>query len=161
MAQRDPNKENEQVHFGQIFFDDMFLLLVLGVAAPFMIYTVWGLMDTGSIPQLPPSQYAVAAIPTESTDRVSLGEQLAQQLGCHSTDGSQRAGPTWKGLYGSSVLLTNATTVTADDAYLKESILNANAQVVQGFNANVMPSYRERISPTELDALVAYIQSLK
>jgi mono/diheme cytochrome c family protein len=166
MTKRDSQDKNESVHFGQIFFDDMFLLLLLGVAFPFMVYTVWGLMDTGSIPQLPPTPFSATASatpPSSGTDKIAQGEHLAQQFGClscHSTDGTTRIGPTWKGLFGSSVPLTNGTVITADSAFLKESILNANATTVQGF-APTMPSYEGRLSSEELDALVAYIQSLK
>jgi mono/diheme cytochrome c family protein len=168
MAKRDPNQDNEPVHFGQIFFDDMFLLLLLGVAAPFMIYTAWGLMDTGSIPQLPPTPYSTAqaaSSETSPTDKVTLGEQLAQQLGClacHSTDGSARVGPSWKGLFGASVPLADGSAVTADETYLKESILSPNEKIVQGFAANIMPLfYQDKLSPAELAALIAYIESLK
>ncbi len=165
MAKRDAHPDDEPVHFGQIFFDDMFLLLLLGVAAPFMIYTAWGLMDTGSIPQLPPSAYATATTTQESpTDPVARGAELAQQIGClacHSTGGSTKVGPTWKGLFGASVPLADGGSVTADEAYLKESILNANAKIVQGFAANMMPSYQDKLSPSELAALIAYIESLK
>jgi cytochrome c oxidase subunit 2 len=46
------------------------------------------------------------------------GERLANQRGClacHSTDGSGRTGPTWQGLAGSQVRLSDGSMVTADD----------------------------------------------
>ncbi len=51
------------------------------------------------------------------------GAQLAQQYGCvacHSTDGSILVGPSWKGVFGHEVTLADGSTVTADEAYLRE-----------------------------------------
>lgn len=54
---------------------------------------------------------------------------------CHSLDGTPAAGPTFKGLYGSRRILANGSAVTADDAYLRESIEHPDAKVVKGFDA--------------------------
>jgi cytochrome c oxidase subunit 2 len=92
------------------------------------------------------------------------GQQLAQQYGCsncHSTDGTKKIGPTWLHLYDSNVKLSDGTSVTADDNYLKNSILNPNQQVASGFSPNVMPDFSKVLDPTMVDALIAYIQSLK
>ncbi len=88
---------------------------------------------------------------------VEQGRMLAESracVACHSTDGSSGIGPTWQGLFGRTETLVDGTTVVVDADYLKESILNPNAKIVQGF-APVMPpgSYTE----TELDALITYI----
>ncbi len=56
------------------------------------------------------------------------GEALVSQnacTACHTIDGSAGQGPTWKGLYGSQVELADGTTVTADDAFIAESILES------------------------------------
>ena len=55
------------------------------------------------------------------------------------------------------ISIADGTTVTADEAYIRRSIMEPRAQVAQGFNP-VMPQIR--LSATELDALVAYIRSL-
>ena len=97
-------------------------------------------------------------------DPVLLGQQLAQQYGCancHSTDGSAKTGPTWKGVADSTVKLSDGSTVTADKNYLTTSIVNPNFQIVAGFRENVMPSFANTLAQTEVEALVAYIQSLK
>ncbi|MCB9423316.1 MAG: cytochrome c oxidase subunit II [Ardenticatenaceae bacterium] len=67
------------------------------------------------------------------------GGQYAACSGCHSIDGSVMAGPTWQGIYGHEVQLTDGTAVTADDEYIRNSILNPNAQIVAGFQPNIMP----------------------
>src|SRR5712691_7177453 len=59
------------------------------------------------------------------------GQQLASQFGCvacHTTNGQPGVGPTWKGLAGRQETLDNGQTVTADDAYLRESILQPDAK---------------------------------
>ncbi|HAX24427.1 MAG TPA: cytochrome c oxidase subunit II [Thermomicrobiales bacterium] len=90
------------------------------------------------------------------------GQQLAQSLGCtgcHSVDGTASVGPTWKGLYDHSVKLSDGSSVTADDAYIKESILQPNAQVVGGFQP-IMPSFEGRVTDADIQELIAYIKSL-
>jgi mono/diheme cytochrome c family protein len=97
-------------------------------------------------------------------DPVARGKAKAAEMGCtacHSTDGTRLVGPSWKALYGSQVALANGTTVQADDAFLTESILDANATVVSGYSASLMPSFRGRLTEAEVKDLVAYMKSLK
>jgi cytochrome c oxidase subunit II len=92
------------------------------------------------------------------------GQQLAQDFGCvncHSADGSPKTGPTWLHLYDSTVKLSDGSSVTADDNYLKTSINQPNAQVVLGFPANVMPDFSTVLDQTMVESLVAYIKTLK
>ncbi len=102
-----------------------------------------------------------SAAPMDPTLR---GQQLAQQYGCtncHSTDGSEKIGPTWLHLYQSEVELSDGSNIVADDNYLKTSIVNPNLQVVTGFPVNVMPSFADLLDQTEVESLVAYIKTLK
>lgn len=101
-----------------------------------------------------------------STNKVAMGEALYKGRGCascHSVDGSSRIGPTWKGLYGQQVKLTNGTTVTADDAYLKESINAPSAKTVAGFRMGLMETVIKpgTLSEQEVQVLIAYIKSLR
>jgi hypothetical protein len=43
-------RESERVPLAQAFFDNIFLLLVLGLAVPVIFYTIWGLLEIASIP---------------------------------------------------------------------------------------------------------------
>ena len=79
--------------------------------------------------------------------------------GCHSIDGTKMTGPTWRGLYQSKVPLSDGRTVTADEAYLTESIKDPNAKIVAGFPANVMPQFG--LSDQQIAAIVSYIETLK
>jgi cytochrome c oxidase subunit 2 len=89
------------------------------------------------------------------------GGRLFQQLGCESCHrvNNEGRGPSLVGVYGSEVELTAGGTITADDAYLRESILTPNAHVVAGFEP-VMPTYQGQLSEEEIVQLIAYIKSL-
>jgi cytochrome c oxidase subunit II len=114
----------------------------------------------------------LAAISAEERGQIWATEFAC--AGCHTIDGSPGVGPTWQGLFGSEEELTDGTTVTVDEAYLSESILDPNAHIVAGFQPNQMPPDFERqfdqrqngIQETQgvevdiLADLIAYIQSL-
>ncbi len=77
---------------------------------------------------------------------------------CHSTDGSTKVGPTFQGLFGKSEQ-TNKGAVTVDEEYLRESILQPNEKVVQGYQP-VMPTYQGQLSDREVSGLIEYIKTL-
>lgn len=85
--------------------------------------------------------------------------------GCHSLSGARGVGPSLKGVAGSKVTLTNGQTITADDAYLEQSIANPDAQVVKGYTAGAMSaaiaSYNLSTKPDDIRALVAFMKSQK
>lgn len=90
------------------------------------------------------------------------GKTVAKEQGCiscHTADGAKSTGPTWKGLAGSTVTLEDGTKVTADDAYLRESILQPRGQVVEGY-ANIMPVYDGELTDAQVDDLIAYLHDL-
>lgn len=92
---------------------------------------------------------------------ITQGEKLAISFACascHTTTGATGVGPTWKGLYASTVTLSDGSTVTANWGYLSESIRTPGAKVVQGFQA-VMPTYTS-LTDADINALIAYIKSL-
>ena len=84
-------------------------------------------------------------------------------VGCHSLDGSKGTGPTFKGLAGSQVQLTNGQSVVADPAYLEKSIENADADIVQGYSPGIMSAVIKNGAVPQADAqdLVAFIQQQK
>ncbi len=99
----------------------------------------------------------------EAGPSAKRGRALAERLGClgcHSTDGTTKDGPTWKGLYGSRVSLSDGRTVVADDAYLEESILDPGAKIVKGF-PNIMPSFKGNVSDRDVADIVSYLRTLK
>jgi mono/diheme cytochrome c family protein len=97
---------------------------------------------------------------------VAQGKRLYGSDGCsacHSLTGGAGAGPSFKGLAGSTVTLATGQTVTADDGYLERAVADPDAQIVKGYNAGVMPaaiaSYDLAAKPSDLRALVAFIKS--
>ena len=78
---------------------------------------------------------------------------------CHHADGKGR-GPSLVGVFGKPQQMANGSTVMADEAYLRESILNPQAKMVQGYQP-LMPTYQGQISEDAIAALLAYIKSLE
>lgn len=100
-----------------------------------------------------------------NADPATRGERVSKQngcLACHSVDGTRLVGPSWLGLYESQRELADGTTVVADDAYLLNSIIKPNVQVVAGYPPGVMPqSYVDSLSETQLSDIIAFIKTLK
>ena len=106
---------------------------------------------------------AAGGLDAADADPVALGAQIVQEFACtacHATDESKLVGPGWGGLHGSLVTLADGSQVTADDAYMAESILAPDAAVVQGYTAGTMPAYDAMLEPGQVDAIVAYLRSL-
>lgn len=104
--------------------------------------------------------------PAKTDNLITRGKLLYSTYscrGCHTIDGRGNAGPTLKRLYGSRVKLTTGKTVIANDAYLIRSILDPNAQIVAGYQRNVMTMVIRKGTVPRRDALaiVAFIKSLK
>jgi mono/diheme cytochrome c family protein len=100
------------------------------------------------------------------------GQRLAQMfacVACHFPAANaiaDRSGPTWRGLAGAErkvFVEGRPTTVTADAAYLRESILNASAKIAAGYETGefAMPSYAGVLTEAQVDSLVLHIQTLK
>jgi len=114
---------------------------------------------TGTVYVLEPADYAawLAGMPT-AVSEVQAGAQLFVQYSCHTCHGQQA--PTLAGLYMSRVPLSDGSTVLADEAYLRESILYPAAKIVAGYPP-IMPSYHNQLSEEQLFALIAYIKALR
>jgi len=88
------------------------------------------------------------------------GEELSRSqgcAGCHGRDFDGGAGPGWIGLAGSEVVLTDGTTVIADDEYLTAAIADPSAQLVEGYNLR-MPA--NNLTDAEVADIVAFINTL-
>lgn len=92
------------------------------------------------------------------------GHELLEQhgcLGCHSLDGTDKIGPSFKGIWGRKVtVLTNGVerTIIVDEAYLRRSLLEPNSDVVKGFQP-IMPPFT--LKEEELTAILEYLKGLK
>lgn len=90
------------------------------------------------------------------------GEKIAKEqgcLGCHSTDGSKRVGPSFKAIFGRKTEIEGGGAITVDAAYLLRSITHPEAEIVDDFPP-IMPAY-DQLTDAELNALVDYLKGLK
>jgi cytochrome c oxidase subunit II len=117
----------------------------------------------GWVTVMEPAEYA-AWLSGESGDvnPVSAGERLFTQLACvtcHLANGTGRA-PSLNGVFGANVLLADGSIVVADEAYIRESILQPKAKIVAGYQP-VMPTFQGLVTEEQIMNLTAYIKSLQ
>jgi cytochrome c oxidase subunit 2 len=131
----------------------------LSIAVLFAVFTFGSIVArTTERPGGPSPEQALAA----------RGGTLYNQLGCqacHSLQGAAGAGPALNGVYGRVAVLENGEEVISDDAYLREAILNPNAKIVKGYQANVMAGGIQGVlgqlnSGDTTDALIAFLKSV-
>jgi cytochrome c2 len=101
---------------------------------------------------------------------IEEGKKLYQLMGCiacHSLTGSDmpKVGPTWSGLFNRDrpvVINRKKTSITADEAYLRESILDPTAKIVPEYTKGeyAMPSYVGVLTDSQVESLVLFIKSL-
>jgi cytochrome c551/c552 len=143
------------------------LALFIGVSVAFFAAMLAAVVIFGSEPKEP--RAAAEQPAAQGSGDPTHGKALFASKGCnscHSIDGSFITGPSFKGLAGSKVTLADGSTVTADDAYLLESIEDPGKQVVKCPHCgppSVMAQVIQKGSVSKTDAtdLVAYIKTLK
>jgi len=119
----------------------------------------------GSVIVMEPAEYQAWLVngPPAGKTPVASGAELFQTLACQtchrSGEGRIQRGPALEGVYEHPVQLADGTSVVADDNYLRESILNPQAKLVQGWQP-VMPTFQGQISEEPLSQLLAYVKSL-
>lgn len=110
-------------------------------------------------------------VPEEKyTDAVSLGAYYASKagcVGCHSVDGSPGTGPSWKGdnYWGAQREFADGTSRTVDEAYITDSIMNPDLNVVKGFNKGIMSaglqnSFGKDKADDGIKAIINYIKAI-
>jgi cytochrome c oxidase subunit II len=107
----------------------------------------------------------VAAANTGSTvaDQGLAIMRLQGCLACHSSDGTKIVGPSYLNLFGKQQVVTRDgadVIVTVDEAYIKQSIYEPNADVVKGYPKGLMQSYKGKVSDADLAKIIEYLKSL-
>lgn len=105
---------------------------------------------------------STAAAADANVPPVELGGQLVQRnacLTCHSQDGSELQGPTFKGIFGREQRMEDGTVVTVDENYIRNSILRPQSQIVEGY-LPVMPPYEGTLNDTQIDAIIEYLKTV-
>src|SRR6266550_5325852 len=86
------------------------------------------------------------------------GQQLFQTLGCascHGNNGEGGRGPALLGVFNSNVQLTTGQTIRGDESYIRESILNPQAKLVNGYGP-IMPTFQGVVTEEQIVQLLAY-----
>lgn len=109
----------------------------------------------GGSAAMPPALVSAVA----EKDSAEAGHALFVNYGCQACHANSRIAPLLGGVSGSKVTLEGGGSVAADEAYLRESILDPKAKTVAGYT-QTMPSYRPHLTDAELAALVAYLKTL-
>ncbi len=118
----------------------------------------------GWVTAMEPADYAawLSGSTGADADPVASGEKLFSELTCitcHFSDGKGRA-PSLNGVYGGRVPLADGSTITADESYIRESILQPQAKIVAGYQP-IMPTFQGQLSEEQILALIAYVKSLQ
>jgi len=109
---------------------------------------------------------AVAPVVDSETSLADLGWEVLRRNGCnacHSVDGTKLVGPSYLGGWGNMRSVTTGREereVLVDAAYVKQSIYEPNADVVEGFNKGLMLSYEDMVSEEEIDLIIEYLKAL-
>jgi cytochrome c oxidase subunit 2 len=93
---------------------------------------------------------------------VEAGKDLFEnKLGCASChqQGSGGRGPNLNGVFGKPQKMMSGQTIVADEAYIRDSILNPQSNIVEGYQP-IMPTFKGQVTEDQLVQLVAYIKSL-
>jgi cytochrome c oxidase subunit 2 len=118
----------------------------------------------GWVTVMDPSDYAawLSGSTGGDVDPVVAGEKLFVEKACatcHLGNGTGRA-PSLNGVFGGTVRLADGSTVTADEGYIRESILDPPAKIVAGYQP-LMPSFQGQLTEEQILSLTSYIKSLQ
>ena len=113
---------------------------------------------------LPPDEFKTQyenQFDTGGGDPVANGQKIFESRGCtacHTTDGTPKVGPTLKGVFGRTETLADGSTVKVDENYIRESLLNPQAKIVQGYPAT-MPTFQGLLMDKDIDAIIAFLKT--
>lgn len=111
----------------------------------------------------PPASEEASKIDLTKLSPAERGERIYKEkicITCHSLDGTRVVGPTFKGIYGRSGKMADGSSVTVDDAYIKESILSPNAKIVEGYSP-MMPPYQGQLSDEQVQDVIEFLKTVK
>lgn len=84
-------------------------------------------------------------------------------IACHSLDGTERVGPSFKGLWQKNeVVITDGQEreITADSAYIHRSIYEPDADIVKGYNEGQMVTYRDQLNDEQVSKIIEYLKTI-
>ncbi|HEX5708844.1 MAG TPA: cytochrome c oxidase subunit II [Pyrinomonadaceae bacterium] len=118
----------------------------------------------GHVVVMEPSEYQQWLAGGATDSPAEQGQAVFRERGCASChaveeDQPQGRGPILRNLFGSRVELDDGSSVVANEAYIRESILNPRAKTVAGFT-QIMPTYQGQLSEEQILQLIAYLRTL-
>jgi cytochrome c oxidase subunit 2 len=105
----------------------------------------------------------MGADPNAGKSLAERGADLYKVKGCnacHSLDGSKVIGPSFKGVWGRSEVYADGSKGVVDENYVRESILNPQAKLVQGYPPN-MPSFQGVLNDEEIKSIIEFMKTVK
>ncbi len=109
----------------------------------------------------------LAASAAELESPAVTGNRIMQNIGCfacHSKDGARLVGPSFKGIWGIERKVTSgkeSRVVKVDEEYIKTSIYDPNADIVDGFSKGLMLSYEGQLSEDDISNIIEYLKTIK
>ncbi len=162
-----PQKENNFMWFipQRVGSYEIFCTEYCGLQHSYMLSTV-KVMENNDFQKWITDTTQVAA--TANIDAPgATGKRIMQNIGCfacHTVDGTKLVGPSFKGIWGaehSVVTGKEARKVTVDEEYIKRSIYDPNADVVEGFTKGLMVSYQSQLSDDDVASIIEYLKTVK
>ena len=141
----------------------MALRSMIGVAGGIALVTTVAMLLGHDAGRLRQAEAAPAPVVAAARSPIELGKELYAQKGCiacHTVDGTPRVGPSFLHDFGTTIALADGSTVAMNEAYIRESVLEPQAKARPGYPPS-MPSFRGLLKDREIDALAAYIRSLR
>lgn len=87
------------------------------------------------------------------------GEKIFKKQGCENCHGgtSNLRGPALAGLFGTKREFNDGTSMLADEAYVRESILRPHNHITKGYDRS-MPAYEGNLTEEDVLSLISYIK---
>lgn len=162
-----PNKENNFMWFEpqRVGLYEIFCAEYCGMQHSYM-YSYVKVMEDSAFQSFIADTAMVAA--TANIDSPgATGKRIMQNIGCfacHSIDGTKLVGPSFKGIWGeeqSVVTGGNKRTIKVDEEYVKSSIYEPNADVVEGYMKGLMVSYQGQLKDEDIAQIIEYLKTVK
>ncbi|QGY43224.1 cytochrome c oxidase subunit II [Maribellus comscasis] len=152
----EPQKEGEY---------ELFCAEYCGLQHSYMYTSVKVMEDSTFTNWLTDTTMVASAAEVESP--TATGRRVMQSIGCfacHSIDGSKLVGPSFKGIWGEEQTVVTGgdeREIVVDEEYIRRSIYDPNADVVDGFNKGLMLSYEGQLSEDDITNIIEYLKTLK
>jgi len=121
----------------------------------------------GVVKSVPENEYRewLANLPISDISTTPKGLIVMEKngcFGCHSRDGSVLIGPSFKDIYGTEKIVEKdgkEIKVIGDSAYIRNSIINPNDEIVKGFSKGLMKSYKGVIDDNDISEIIKYLKA--